>query len=165
MKYRNIIFLICIIVAVLGVMAVRKRTRRNRRNSKTRKGGSRENFQIQHKNILGKTLTPCSTGRQKTTGYYRNGYCSTGPTDTGTHVVCARMDNNFLEFTKSKGNDLTTPQNSFPGLVAGDKWCLCALRWKEAHEAGKAPKIFAESTSDAVIQYVPKDTLMNYSVT
>jgi len=74
------------------------------------------------------------------------------------------MDDTFLEFTKSKGNDLMTPQGSFPGLVAGDKWCLCALRWKEAHEANKAPKLFPESTSDAVIQYVPKDILMNYAI-
>ena len=164
MRYRNIILLLYIIVAVLGVMAIRKKTRRSR-NRKTRKGGSREKFQVQHANILGTTLTPCSTSGQKITGYYRNGYCSTGPTDTGTHVVCARMDDTFLTFTKSKGNDLITPQNSFPGLVEGDKWCLCALRWKEAHEAGKAPKIFPESTSDAVLQYVPKDILMKYSVT
>ena len=74
------------------------------------------------------------------------------------------MDDNFLEFTKSKGNDLITPQNSFPGLVAGDKWCVCALRWKEAHEAGKAPRIFSESTSDAVLNYVPNDVLVNYAV-
>jgi uncharacterized protein (DUF2237 family) len=74
------------------------------------------------------------------------------------------MDDAFLEFTKSKGNDLITPQNSFPGLVAGDKWCLCALRWKEAYDAGKAPKIFPESTSDAVTQYVTKNILMDYAV-
>lgn len=160
MRYRNIIVLLFIIVSVLGVMAIRKRTRRNR---KTRKG-SHEKFQVQHKNILGKTLTPCSTAGQKTTGYYRNGYCSTGPTDTGTHVVCARVDDTFLAFTKSKGNDLITPQNSFPGLVAGDKWCLCALRWKEAYDAGKAPKLFPESTSDAVTQYVAKDILMKYAI-
>jgi uncharacterized protein (DUF2237 family) len=108
---------------------------------------------------------PCSTGQQKTTGYYRNGFCSTGPTDTGTHVVCARMDDNFLKFTKSKGNDLITPHKSFPGLVAGDKWCLCAVRWKEAHIAGKAPKIFPESTSEVVTQYVTKNTIMDYAVT
>ena len=124
----------------------------------------RDTFQAPHKNILGKTLSPCSTSGQKTTGYYRDGYCSTGPTDTGTHVVCARMDDNFLNFTKSKGNDLITPRDSFPGLVAGDKWCVCALRWKEAHEAGKAPRIFPESTSDAVLEYVPNDVLTNYSV-
>ena len=109
-------------------------------------------------------MTPCSTPPDKTTGYYRNGYCSTGPTDTGTHVVCAVVDDKFLTFTKSKGNDLSTPQNSFPGLVAGDKWCLCALRWREAYNAGKAPKIIPESTSDAVIQYVSKDILMKYKV-
>ena len=124
----------------------------------------KENFRTQHKNILGKTLSPCSTTGQKTTGYYRDGYCSTGPTDTRTHVVCARMDDNFLEFTKSKGNDLITPKNSFPGLVTGDKWCVCALRWKEAHEAGKAPRIFPESTSDAVSNYVPNDVILNYAV-
>ena len=117
-----------------------------------------------NKNILGKTLSPCSTPGQKTTGYYRDGYCSTGTTDTGTHVVCARMDDTFLNFTKSKGNDLMTPRDSFPGLVAGDKWCVCALRWKEAHEAGKAPRIFPESTSDAVLKYVPKNVLTNYAV-
>jgi uncharacterized protein (DUF2237 family) len=125
---------------------------------------SRNNFQVPHKNILGKTLSPCSEPGQKTTGYYRDGYCSTGPTDTGTHVVCARMDDDFLNFTKSKGNDLITPQNSFPGLVAGDKWCICALRWKEAREAGKAPKIFPESTTDIGLKYVPKDVLLNYAV-
>ena len=126
--------------------------------------GSLNNFQVQHKNIIGTALSPCSTTGQKTTGYYRDGYCSTGPTDNGTHVVCARMDDNFLNFTKSKGNDLITPQNSFPGLVAGDKWCVCALRWKEAHEMGKAPRIFSESTSDAVLKYVPKDTIIKYTV-
>jgi uncharacterized protein (DUF2237 family) len=163
MKYRNLVTLLCIIVAVLGVMAIRKRTRRNR-NRKTRKGGSREKFEIQHKNILGTSLAPCSTPPGKTTGYYRDGYCSTGPTDTGTHVVCAKMDNNFLAFTKSKGNDLITPQNSFPGLVAGDKWCVCALRWKEAHDAGKAPKLFPAATSDVAAQYVEKNVLMNYAL-
>ena len=161
MKYRNIIILFCIIVTVLVVMAIRKRTRRKQ---KTRKGNSKEKFQTQHKNILGTSLAPCSTPPGKPTGYYRNGYCSTGPTDTGTHVVCAKMDNNFLAFTKSKGNDLMTPQNSFPGLVAGDKWCLCALRWKEAHDAGKAPKLFPEATSDVTTQYVAKNMLMNYAL-
>ena len=121
----NIIIIIVCIIGIIVILSVRSR-------------------KIPHKNILGKTLSPCSTPGQKTMGYYRDGYCSTGPTDTGTHVVCDRMDDNFLNFTKSKGNDLITPQNSFPGLVAGDKWCLCALRWKEAHEAGKAPKIFPE---------------------
>lgn len=156
MRHRNIIALLYIIVSFFGVIAIQKRP--------TQKGGFNESFEVQHKNILGGTLTPCSTGSEKTTGYYRNGYCSTGPTDTGTHVVCARVDDAFLAFTKSRGNDLITPRPSFPGLVAGDKWCLCALRWREAYTAGKAPKLFPESTSDAVTQYVTKDTLMEFSV-
>jgi uncharacterized protein (DUF2237 family) len=156
MRHRNIIVLLYIIVSFFGVIAIQKRP--------TQRGGFNENFQTQHKNILGGTLTPCSTGSEKTTGFYRDGYCSTGPTDTGTHVVCARVDDAFLAFTKSKGNDLTTPRDSFPGLVAGDKWCLCALRWREAYDAGKAPKIFPESTSDAVTQYVANNILMNYSI-
>ena len=86
-------------------------------------------------NILGTALVPCCpTG--KVTGFYRDGNCVTGPTDKGTHVVCGIMDDDFLEFTNSKGNDLITPigtkPGSFPGLVAGDKWCLCILRWLEA---------------------------------
>jgi hypothetical protein len=156
MRHRNIIVLLYIIVSFFGVIALQKRP--------TQKGGSNETFQVPHKNILGGELTPCSTGSEKTTGYYRDGYCSTGATDTGTHVVCARIDDTFLEFTKSKGNDLITPRDSFPGLVAGDKWCLCALRWKEAYDAGKAPKIFPESTSDAVTKYASKNIIMNYSV-
>jgi uncharacterized protein len=163
MKYINNILLICIIIVVFVGMAVRKRMSRKRRKNrrKTYKGGN-ENFQAEHKNILGQAMTPCSTPPEKTTGYYRNGYCSTGPTDTGTHVVCAVVDDTFLEFTKSKGNNLITPQNSFPGLVAGDKWCLCALRWKEAYNAGVAPKIIPESTNEVTTQYVLKDILMNH---
>jgi uncharacterized protein (DUF2237 family) len=107
-------------------------------------------------------MKSCSTNPEKTTGYYRDGYCSTGPTDTGTHVVCAVVDDNFLTFTRSKGNDLITPQSNFPGLVSGDKWCLCALRWKEAYDAGKAPKLILEATNDVVTKYVSKDILMKY---
>jgi len=162
MRHRNLIVLLYMIVSAFGLIALQKRP--SQRGGLIQRGGSNEKFQVEHKNILGGALTPCSTATEKTTGYYRDGFCSTGPTDTGTHVVCARVDDTFLAFTKSKGNDLTTPRDSFPGLVAGDKWCLCALRWREAHEAGKAPKLFSESTSDAVLQYVDKNTLMNYFV-
>ena len=152
MKRKYIICLLCIIVFAIGVMAVLKQTQK-------------EKFQTQHKNILDKPLKPCSLPPEKTTGYYRDGYCSTGPTDSGTHVVCAQVDNEFLQYTKTKGNDLVTPQNSFPGLVAGDKWCLCALRWREAYNAGNAPKIFPEATSEVATQYVLKNILMNYALT
>ena len=104
----------------------------------------------------------CATG--KVTGYYRDGNCSTGDSDTGTHVVCAIMDDNFLQFTKSKGNDLITPQlPSFPGLVKGDKWCVCILRWLEAYKAGKAPKIIPESTNEAALKYTTKEILLKYA--
>jgi len=117
------------------------------------------------KNILGTRMIPCCKKPGKVTGFFRDGNCSTGSTDVGTHVVCAVMDNTFLRFTKSKGNNLTTPNPpSFPGLVAGDKWCVCALRWLEAYENGKAPKILPESTNIAALKYIPKDTLLSMRV-
>jgi hypothetical protein len=121
-----------------------------------------ETMQNSPTNILGTALVPCCpTG--KVTGFYRDGNCVTGPTDTGTHVVCGIMDDNFLEFTNSKGNDLITPiPGSFPGLVAGDKWCLCILRWLEAYNAGKAPKIIAESTNSMALKYTTLDILKKY---
>jgi hypothetical protein len=118
---------------------------------------------LNKKNILGTPLIHCClTG--KVTGFYRDGVCSTGPTDSGTHVVCAIVDDNFLQFTKSKGNDLITPTSYFPGLVAGDKWCLCILRWIEAYKAGKAPKIIAESTNEIAGNYIDKNILFQYSI-
>ena len=149
MRYKYIIFIFYTMMILFIAILVKKQI---------------DNFQVQHKNILGTPMIPCSIPPEKTTGYYRDGYCSTGQTDTGTHVVCAVVDDNFLEFTKSKGNDLSTPQNSFPGLVAGDKWCLCALRWREAYNAGKAPNIIPESTSEVSTNYVSKNILMNYAI-
>jgi uncharacterized protein (DUF2237 family) len=116
-------------------------------------------------NILGTPLIPCCP-IGKVTGYYRDGNCVTGPTDTGKHIVCAIVDDEFLQFTKSKGNDLITPfgtnPGSFPGLVAGDKWCLCILRWLEAYKAGKAPKIIPESTNSIALKYTTLDVLKKY---
>jgi uncharacterized protein (DUF2237 family) len=114
-------------------------------------------------NILGTALVPCcATG--KVTGFYRDGICSTGSTDVGTHVVCAIMDDDFLQFTKSQGNDLITPHPpSFPGLVAGDKWCVCITRWIQAYKAGKAPKLIPKSTNEIALKYISKDILLNYS--
>ena len=97
------------------------------------------------KNINNKPLQVCSTNPM--TGYFRDGYCHTDETDSGTHVVCAKVDDKFLKFTKGRGNDLSTPSNSFPGLKPGDNWCLCALRWKEAYEAGKAPRVNLNATN------------------
>jgi uncharacterized protein (DUF2237 family) len=119
-----------------------------------------EHFANNDRNVLGSPMTPCSSSG-KITGYFRDGNCSTGPTDTGTHVVCSVVDDAFLQFTKERGNDLITPRPpSFPGLVGGDKWCLCALRWMEAYKAGKAPKVVLESTNDTALRYIPKDVIM-----
>ena len=116
-------------------------------------------------NVLGTELQPCSIDPM--TGFYRNGCCHTGPQDTGRHLVCAIMTQSFLDFTKSKGNDLSTPipHYNFPGLSPGDKWCLCALRWKEAYEAGYAPPVVLEATHQGALKYVSFDILLEYTLT
>jgi len=98
------------------------------------------------KNVLGTDLETCCTDPM--TGWYRNGCCDTGPGDVGVHTVCAVMTEDFLAYSKEAGNDLSTPmpEHGFAGLKAGDKWCLCAPRWQEALEAGKAPQVLLEAT-------------------
>lgn len=116
-------------------------------------------------NLLGTKLKPCSTTTGKMTGFYRTGTCTTGPDDTGTHVVCAVMTDNFLQFTKTQGNDLITPNPPFfPGLVAGDRWCLCALRWYEAYKAGHAPPLLGASTNRVATRFVPRAVLLKHLV-
>ena len=110
-------------------------------------------------NVLGGPLQEC--GRSPLTGFYRDGCCETGPDDVGTHVVCAVMTAAFLDFTKARGNDLSTPRPEFgfPGLKPGDRWCLCASRWAEAHEAGLAPPAVLEATHRRALGAVPLDAL------
>jgi hypothetical protein len=117
------------------------------------------------KNILGTTLISCCTDPM--TGYFRDGVCNTGPTDSGRHVVCAIMTEEFLTFTKSKGNDLSTPrpEYQFPGLKPGDGWCLCAVRWKEAYEAGIVVPVKLEATHEKALEYVPFEALLEAKVT
>lgn len=117
------------------------------------------------KNVLGTELKKCCDS--PVTGFYRNGYCHTGPQDYGTHTTCAVLTSEFLEFTKSKGNDLMTPQPqyNFPGLKPGDKWCLCALRWMEAYKAGVAPQIDLEATHEKMLEYIELDKLKAKQVT
>ena len=116
------------------------------------------------KNVLGEKLQVCCTS--PITGFYRNGSCETGPQDFGSHVVCAQVTEEFLNYTKSRGNDLSTPvpDYNFPGLKPGDKWCLCASRWKEAMEAGVAPPIDLSATHEAALKYVPLELLQEYAV-
>ena len=111
------------------------------------------------RNVLGEPLAICSQSPE--TGFYRDGCCRTGPDDLGTHAVCTQMSEDFLEFSRARGNDLSTPQPEigFPGLKPGDRWCLCAQRWQEAHEAGAAPRVVLTATGEAALRYVALEDL------
>lgn len=111
-------------------------------------GGARRQPSV---NVLGGVLAPCSA--DPVTGFYRTGCCDTGPDDLGSHTVCAVMTAEFLEFSRARGNDLSTPRPEFgfPGLRPGDRWCLCAPRWQEALEAGRAPGVVLEATHQGAL--------------
>ncbi len=106
------------------------------------------------RNVLGGPLLACSYS--PLTGFYRTGCCETGADDLGRHIICVRVTAAFLDFSRSAGNDLSTPRPEyrFAGLKPGDRWCLCALRWKEAHEAGAAPPVVLEATHEAALRIV-----------
>jgi uncharacterized protein (DUF2237 family) len=110
-------------------------------------------------NVLGTELEPC--GLDPVTGFYRDGQCATGPQDQGRHTVCVRVTQEFLEYSKEQGNDLITPmpEYGFPGLRPGDRWCVCAARWKEAHEAGMAAPIMIRATHARTLKIVSLDVL------
>ncbi len=116
------------------------------------------------RNVLGTELKPCST--KPLTGWLRDGCCNTNAQDAGVHTVCVSVTAEFLEFSKLAGNDLSTPQPelAFPGLVPGDRWCLCAARWVEAFEEGKAPRVALESTHERTLDLVPLATLKKYAL-
>jgi uncharacterized protein (DUF2237 family) len=114
-------------------------------------------------NVLGSELVLCGT--DPLTGFYRDGCCHTGPDDAGVHVVCAVVTAEFLAFSKERGNDLVTPmpQYGFPGLVPGDRWCLCAARWAEALEAGVAPPVVLDATHVRALDWVSLDDLRRHA--
>ncbi|MDJ0580370.1 DUF2237 domain-containing protein [Crocosphaera sp.] len=119
---------------------------------------------IEGKNVLGSDLQLCCSNPM--TGYYRDGYCRTGGQDFGVHVVCSQMTAEFLSFTKQQGNDLSTPipAYDFPGLKPGDRWCLCASRWKEAKDAGVAPPVILEATHIRALEVISLDELKEYAL-
>lgn len=112
-------------------------------------------------NVLGKALLPCSF--DPLTGYWRDGCCHTDELDQGSHVVCARVTDAFLQYSLARGNDLITPRPShrFAGLRAGDRWCLCASRWREALEAGVAPPVVLDSTHEKALAFVSLEQLLS----
>ena len=115
------------------------------------------------KNILGTNLICCGT--KPMTGYFRDGFCRTTESDRGRHVVACIVNEKFLHFTRQMGNDLSSPNPmyNFPGLKPGDKWCVCALRWKEAFDAGCAPDVILEATHEKSLDYVALDDLISMS--
>jgi len=118
---------------------------------------------IPNKNIYGSPLDNIICSTNPMTGWYRDGTCKTGSNDRGTHVVCAQMTEEFLQYTKSVGNDLSTPGRSFPGLRPGDKWCLCALRWTQAWRANKAPPVVPQATHKKALQFVHRSRMESCS--
>lgn len=120
-------------------------------------------------NVLGTPLKPCCTdvgGSGIGTGFYRNGYCSTGDQDLGRHTVCIRATEDFLAYSSSVGNDLSTPapEYMFPGLKEGDIWCLCAQRWAQAFNDRKAPMLYLQATHEKTLSYIPLEILMKYAI-
>lgn len=117
------------------------------------------------KNVIGGNLEACCTS--PVTGFYRDGFCRTGGQDFGSHVVCAEVTSEFLEFTKLRGNDLSTPvpDSNFPGLKPGDRWCLCASRWQEALNAGVAPPVILSATHARALEMVSLDELKKHALT
>ena len=116
------------------------------------------------KNVFGEPLAAC--GLDPLTGFYRDGCCNTGYDDPGIHVVCAQVTEEFLEFSRARGNDLSTPAPGvgFAGLVPGDRWCLCAGRWKEALDAGVAPPVILAATHEEALAVVPLDALKRHAL-
>lgn len=117
------------------------------------------------RNVLGGTLESCCTDPM--TGFYRDGYCRTGADDTGRHTVCILATDEFLAYSKSVGNDLSTPmpQYAFPGVKEGDKWCLCMLRWKQALDDGMAPQVVLASTHESALTVVSIEDLRRHAAT
>jgi uncharacterized protein (DUF2237 family) len=127
-------------------------------------GGFMSVEMIESLNVLGEPLAPCAD--QPVTGYFRDGSCNTCKEDVGSHTVCVEVSQEFLEFSRFKGNDLTTPipAHGFPGLRPGDRWCLCAARWAEAYENGRAPKVLLTKTHKRALEIVPLQLLRKYAL-
>ncbi len=116
------------------------------------------------RNVLGGPLACCCT--DPVTGFYRDGYCQTGPQDVGSHTVCAQVAREFLAFSLARGNDLVTPRPEFrfPGLKPGDRWCLCALRWAEALQAGVAPPVVLTACHEAALRFASLEDLQRHAL-
>ena len=126
--------------------------------------GNGDGRRIPPRNVLGEPLEDCSI--KPMTGFFRDGCCNTSAEDVGSHTVCAVMTATFLEFSKARGNDLSTPmpQFGFPGLKPGERWCLCAPRWQEAFEAGQAPRVVLRATHEGALEHCTLADLKRFAV-
>lgn len=115
-------------------------------------------------NVLGEPMEPCS--EKPLTGFFRDGRCNTGQQDLGSHTVCIEVTREFLEYSRFRDNDLSTPmpEYGFPGLQPGDRWCLCAARWLESHEQGRAPRVHLMRTHQRALEVIPFELLKQFSV-
>jgi uncharacterized protein len=162
MKY-ILISLLILLTQVMGCTQEGNQTKENcliisEKNPKSKKMNTTQ------KNVLGTELELASTDPM--TGFFRTGYCTTDANDQGRHVVAAVVTDEFLQYSKSQGNDLISPYplSGFPGLKAGDVWCLCALRWREAYDAGVAPSVILEATNIKALEYVTMKQLKSKAV-
>ena len=121
-------------------------------------------MKIKQTNVYGDLIDECCSN--PITGFYRDGFCHTDKTDRGLHIVCALINDEFLDFSKSRGNDLSTPRPEFdfPGLKAGDSWCVCAERWKEAYEHGFAPKVYLKKTNKKTTSIIDIEILKEFAI-
>lgn len=115
-------------------------------------------------NVLGEPLDPCS--HDPLTGFFRSGYCAAGPENAAVHLVCIEISSEFLAYSKTVGNDLSTPRPefAFPGLVPGNRWCLVAARWQQAHESGMAPRVYLRGTNRKILNTIPIAILKSYAL-
>ena len=151
--------LLAFLILIVIIMPKKKRSRNKRSKKRGKKRTKKkENFQ----NIHNEDLEICGTDPM--TGYFREGYCTTDDSDNGTHTVCSKMNKEFLDYTKTMGNDLSTPRGSFQGLKPGDNWCLCALRWKQMFDEHPelTPKVNLNATHKKTLNYIGKDILEKY---
>ena len=131
---------------------------------KIMKNIKKNSIKMKQINVFGEPIEECCSN--PITGFYRDGFCHTDELDRGLHVVCAKVTNEFLNFSKSRGNDLSTPRPelNFPGLKEGDSWCLCAERWKEAFDNGFAPKVYLKRTNRKALSIIDIETLKDFAI-
>lgn len=163
--------LLLILILIIIIMPKKKRSRNKRGRPRNKKNQTKKKDQTKRKkrtkdinnpNIYDNDLEICGTDPM--TGYFREGYCTTDYSDHGTHTVCSKVNKKFLDYTKSMGNDLSTPRGSFPGLKPGDNWCLCALRWKQMYDEHPelTPQVKLDATHKKTLNYITKDILEKY---